>query len=248
MTKEAVNYSSEFYKSIQSDSFIAAQKVIPILKKTFNPKSVLDVGCGDGTWLRQWGSDIELNGLEGLHSKDLFVDSTYRVDFCDLNLGVPEHVLKKKFDLITCFEVAEHLKSESAELVVSQMCELADVICFSCATPGQGGVAHINERPLAYWKSFYEGLGFNMYDLVRPQIQMKQVAPWYKYNTFVYVKRNSTIEDDLKHFLVKSSADIKNFEPSSYRIRKAILSLLPVSIVTQMALIKHRFKSNTVNH
>ncbi len=43
-------YDKDFYKSQAEESYNSAQIVLNIFKKYYSPKSVLDLGCGVGTW------------------------------------------------------------------------------------------------------------------------------------------------------------------------------------------------------
>src|SRR5262249_60644531 len=53
---------------------------------------------------------------------------------------------KRRFDLVVCLEVAEHLPTDSAANLLTNLCNAGDVVLFSAAIPGQGGVNHINEK------------------------------------------------------------------------------------------------------
>src|ERR1700730_14205979 len=83
-----------------------------ILEKLFQgslPKSLLDVGCGTGTWLRA-ALDlgvVEIYGVDGVpigQEALLFPQQLFQVQdlSCPFDLG-------RKFDLVLCLEVAEHL-------------------------------------------------------------------------------------------------------------------------------------------
>lgn len=62
-------------------------------------------------------------------------------------------------DLAYCFEVAEHLPNDLGDRLVAFVAGLAPIIVFSAAQPGQGGLAHINEQPLAYWRDRFRESG-----------------------------------------------------------------------------------------
>ena len=44
-------YSTEFYDRQKDGSFRSAQRVLPHLLELTSPRSIVDVGCGVGTWL-----------------------------------------------------------------------------------------------------------------------------------------------------------------------------------------------------
>lgn len=54
-------------------------------------------------------------------------------------------LIKKRFDIVSTLEVAEHLPKERGESFVEDLTRLSDVILFSAAIPGQGGTNHVNE-------------------------------------------------------------------------------------------------------
>ena len=113
------------------------------------PEKHLDVGCGDGTMVRtalMLGVDaVGVDQLVEANSQHFYHHNL--VDVFDLKHG---------FDLVTCFEVAEHLDpSAHASLCESLTANLAEgrghYLVFTSAHPGQGGNGHLSERPAAYW-------------------------------------------------------------------------------------------------
>ena len=95
--------------------------------------------------------------------------------------------LGRRFDLALCLEVAEHLPPSGATTLVKELTELASVVVFSAAIPGQGGVGHLNERWPWYWKEKFAERGFGQYDPFRHRLWHRpDVAIWYKQNMFAY--------------------------------------------------------------
>ena len=47
-------YDSEFLDYTHFVSTKSAQAVVPIIQKALHPGSVVDVGCGRGSWLGVW--------------------------------------------------------------------------------------------------------------------------------------------------------------------------------------------------
>ena len=85
---------------------------MPLLFPGGLPKSILDVGCGTGTWLRA-ASKLgvqDLFGIDGVgFSEEQFLISLKNFKKCDLNTLID---LNRRFDAVFCFEVAEHLEPE----------------------------------------------------------------------------------------------------------------------------------------
>ena len=168
----------------------AAEQVLPILFETYNPTSIIDVGCGLGNWIevakRLTGAQII--GVDGnyVNRKLLKIDEN---EFVEQDLTKPFN-LNKKFDLAICLEVAEHLPESSAVGFIQSITNHADVIMFSAALPGQGGQNHINEQWPSYWQEHFNNCGFEMIDFFRFKIwNNSKIEYWYKQNLFLVVRK-----------------------------------------------------------
>jgi SAM-dependent methyltransferase len=164
--------------------------VVPIVLAITSPKSVLDVGCGIGTWLKvfeEYGIK-DYVGVDGEYvDRSMLEIPKYNFRSQDLR---KKWDLKRKFDLVVSLEVAEHLPAECANEFVESLIIHGDTILFSAAIPGQGGQNHINEQPLGYWESKFEKHGFFFHDVIRPLIwENGEIEWWYRQNIFL-VKRN----------------------------------------------------------
>jgi hypothetical protein len=51
--------------------------------------------------------------------------------------------LGRRFDLLQCLEVAEHLPEMHSDTLIDNLCRHGDLIMFSAAIPGQGGDFHV---------------------------------------------------------------------------------------------------------
>ncbi|MBR0289463.1 MAG: hypothetical protein IJQ82_10825 [Selenomonadaceae bacterium] len=47
-------YDENFYKLQKDGSFKSAMAILPFVTKFIHPRSVVDIGCGVGTWLAAW--------------------------------------------------------------------------------------------------------------------------------------------------------------------------------------------------
>jgi len=190
MTRSAALYSDEFYAWQADGSLSSAQAVIPHLKELVCPTSVLDVGCGVGTWLRAWAHDgtvTTLAGVDGEWVTDLLPDPA-RPLFRAHDLTTPL-ALKRKFDLVTCLEVAEHLPPRSARTLIESLCRHGDVVAFSAAVPGQDGTGHINLHWPTYWAKLFAEHGYEPYDVLRQRIWWDQrIEWWYRQNIILFAK------------------------------------------------------------
>jgi SAM-dependent methyltransferase len=182
-------YGREFYLDQQDGSFRSAEAVVPHILLAFGPGSVVDVGCGVGTWL----SVVEREGVQDVVGMDGdYVDRSMlkisRENFVSADLRMPLPV-KRSFDLAMCLEVAEHLPEAVAAELVRQLTALAPVVVFSAAIPGQDGTDHINEQWQDYWRARFAAEGFAAYDVIRPRIwNDDRIEFWYRQNIICYVK------------------------------------------------------------
>jgi SAM-dependent methyltransferase len=192
-------YDGRFYERQVATAIESAEIYLKFMWRFFQPRSVLDVGCGRGAWLKvchDLGSTA-LFGFDGdWNSQSLMIDPTIKFQAIDLNK--PFH-LSEKVDLAMTLEVAEHLQPSSASQFVKSMTEASDRVLFSAAFAGQGGINHINEQPHSYWAEIFAALGFAPFDLFRARFWGEEkVCYWYRQNTFLYVKRDSVPYEQLK--------------------------------------------------
>lgn len=102
---------------------------------------------------------------------------------------------RPQFDLVYCFEVAEHLSREMGDELVRCLSQLSKRVVFSAARPGQGGTGHINEQSLEYWRErFYQHdfvLASETTLELRQRFQARSVgARWFHENTQVFITRS----------------------------------------------------------
>lgn len=172
----------------------AAAEVLPYVFSLPDqpPRTVLDVGCGTGSWLRV-ARDLgatHVQGLDGIH-----VDQSLLViapeEFQQHDLTEP-FALGRTYDLVICLEVAEHLPDGAAVGLVKRLTEHGAFILFSAAIPNQGGQFHINEQWPAYWQPLFEQQGFYPYDILRKRFwENERVEWWYRQNMLIYAPREA---------------------------------------------------------
>lgn len=186
----ATVYDAHFYDDQAAGSFASSAQYVPYILELTRAKSVVDVGCGVGTWLQTYAhagvSDIL--GIDGswVDTSKLYIpkDKFRPVDL----LQLPR--IERRFDLAQSLEVAEHLPHSHAAQFVEFLTSLSDVVVFSAASPHQGGTDHINERWPSYWRAHFESFGYALFDVFRPRFwSSEKVMWWYAQNTFLYVKR-----------------------------------------------------------
>jgi len=157
------------------------------------PRTVLDVGCGTGSWLRaalNLGAE-EVLGIDGAEiPPGLLHVASENIRTADL--GSPLD-LGRRFDLVLCLETAEHLEPEQAGVLADSLVRHGDLILFSAAAPGQDGIHHVNLQWPSYWQKLFNDRGFACSDAVRWSIwENPRIEPWYRQNMMM-VSRNEKL-------------------------------------------------------
>jgi SAM-dependent methyltransferase len=163
--------------------------IFPIINRMFQPKSILDVGCGVGTWLKMAEENqlVDYLGIDGIEVPDeRFHVSKGHYKQCDLR---KDWDLGRTFDMALCLEVAEHLPSNASTPLISSLTKHSDTVIFSAACPYQGGQGHVNCQWPLYWQELFNSHGFVCVDSIRPVIwELEFREYWYKQNMFVATK------------------------------------------------------------
>ncbi len=166
--------------------------IVPVIMDVLNPKSVIDVGCGIGTFLHVFKKHgvKDILGLDGKWAnKEKLKKYISPENFIETDLENGFQV-DRKYDLVFCLEVAEHLHENSADILIKSLTSVSDIIIFSAAIPGQMGQNHINEQWPDYWIDKFQKHDFICHDVFRPIFWNNQnIARWYKQNMFLYTKK-----------------------------------------------------------
>jgi len=166
----------------------SADVVVPLVLQLLSPRSVIDVGCGEGAWLaafQRFGVDDVL-GVDGSYiDQNLLQIPRGRFQAADLSKPLN---LARTFDLAVSLEVAEHLPPNSAGHLVDSLTRLAPAVLFSAAIPFQGGNHHVNEQWPDKWAELFKERGYVPVDFVRKRIwQDETVEWWYAQNALLFV-------------------------------------------------------------
>lgn len=182
-------YSPAFYEGQSPASHLAGRVVLPRVLELTAAASLVDVGCGVGTWVaagRELGVPRVL-GVDGPHVQRtslLVPQECFRS--VDLSLRGATSGLGR-FDLAISLEVAEHLPRERASSFVAELVQLAPAVLFSAAIPYQGGTDHINEQWPSWWAELFAGHGYRPVDLRCEFWEARDIPNWYRQNMLLYV-------------------------------------------------------------
>jgi len=182
------DYKDNFHNAHFENSINSAKQIVPLFLSYFKAITVLDIGCGLGTWLKIFEQNkCEVFGIDSdyVEIKDLVIDDN-RFKSHDLNTS---YNLEKKFDLVISLEVAEHILPENARVFIESMCKHGDVILFSAAIPGQEGTLHYNEQYNDYWIELFSNNGYVCIDFLRHKIwNNDEISWWYRQNILIFIK------------------------------------------------------------
>jgi SAM-dependent methyltransferase len=184
-------YDHAFFEMLRDTSLSSASELVPFVHEWIRPRSVVDVGCGEGTWLETFAAHgCHVVGIDSdWVPKDRLRIAPEQFIAHDLAQSLPESLYSHPFDLAVSLEVAEHLPESRADGFVHDLARLAGHVMFSAAVPGQGGYGHINEQPHEYWIERFEDLGFAHTAILQRRFKHNEaVASWYRANVFIFMK------------------------------------------------------------
>ena len=183
-------YDDVFFNEANELKLLSAGKVAEIIDRHFNCRSVFDIGCGGGIYIKELkkmgkdvsGCDLSLAGVESSR-RELPVfraDVTKPIRF------------DKKYDLVICFEVGEHINKKYSRQLVKNCVGGADTVLFTAAPKGQGGIGHINEQPYDFWIGLFAEEGFKykakLSEKIKAEMKKEDVVPWISENFMCFSK------------------------------------------------------------
>ena len=189
------SYSDGYYNYIESLQAHSYPVMANTIVKLFSPASVIDVGCGSGGLLEVLSVHCKVRcmGIEFSEvGRTLCQRRGINCQFGDLTkpLAIAPH-----YDLLMCFEVAEHLPARYADQLVENLTSGPNRLVFSAATPGQGGHEHVNEQPNWYWIQKFDARGFRYDHLIsdgmRVEWAYRGVAHWFASNVMMFERREA---------------------------------------------------------
>lgn len=153
-------YDVAYFRQINNEEGPQAERLADLLVWKYSPKSVIDIGCASGLYLKPFlDRGIKVTGLD--NAKAVISNEVLQIPRKNIELGdITQKPPKAKADLALCIEVMEHIPASGANSGIRNISRASNLIIFSAAQPGQGGLGHINCQPPAFWQALFAQNGF----------------------------------------------------------------------------------------
>ncbi|WAR00320.1 hypothetical protein MAR_024692 [Mya arenaria] len=166
-------------------------KLVKALSAFLKEKSVGSFGDGPGAYMREMNKLGEVREYIAYDGAPFCEETSEgRVRFMDLT--VPQYGLPM-YDWIISLEVAEHIPKIHEPIYIDNLVRHSnDGLILSWAKPGQGGLAHINNRPFNYVIDVMANHGFSHDKNSSHTLQMASSFGWLRDNVNVFRRTNTT--------------------------------------------------------
>lgn len=156
------------FNNIDSEEKPFAKRLAKFIKEKINPKTILDIGCGPGTYVYEFRD-------EGIDAQGLDIDERVRGKH-HLKYQSLFDITDEKADTVICLEVAEHIEKEHEDEVVRKVVStVQNTLIWTAAAINQGGIGHINCKNKEEWAEKIAKAG-----LVRNYVKENQLIEYAK--------------------------------------------------------------------
>lgn len=133
------------------DSFFAtvAERIVVEI----GPATVLDAGCALGLLVEQ----LRARGVdaEGIDISEYAIARAPEAVRDHVRVGSVAAPFPRRYDLIVCIEVLEHMPKAEAEAAVANFCAHSDDVLFSSSPHDYKEATHFNVNPPDYWAALF---------------------------------------------------------------------------------------------
>lgn len=249
--KNSRRFSQDLYENLDDSlgSRRSAKEVIPLVLELIQPQSVIDVGCGVGSWLavfKEFGvQDILGVDVDYIDRKFLKIPEE---KFFPFDLKKPLEI-DRIFDLVICLEVAADLPSECAEMLVNYLTKLGPIVLFSSAVPFQDDSGlRINQQWPEYWVSHFRQKGYVVIDCLRKKIwNNHNVQWWFAQNMLLFVRQDYLESSELlqREFENTCTSQLSMIHPEMYLAKRVFRSVVAQLPIAAMNALRRRLAGQT---
>lgn len=165
-------------------------RIAEAIVREFHPSTVLDAGCAMGflvealrkRGVEAWGIDISDYAISQVH------DSVR--DYC--RVGSLTDPIERRYDLITCIEVIEHIPASEADTAIANLCAASDQLLLSSTPHDYGEATHFNVQAPEVWSAALAREGF-LRDLDH---DISYLTPW----AAVYTRREEPLPETVRRY------------------------------------------------
>lgn len=117
----------------------------------FAPTSVVDFGCGIGSYLESANSrGLKIKGYDISQQASKYTPH-HLLEFIEYT-DCTKELSVSKYDCVISFETAEHIDPSGTDQFITNIVNaVGSTLLFTAAPPGQLGTGHINMHPKQYW-------------------------------------------------------------------------------------------------
>ena len=180
---EADSYDRDYYER-SAQYYDRAMPAFTEWLASFNPDSIVDIGCGTGAFIAPFAGRIPVLGI------DISTDAGYLLPAAcfvryDLTKPFPKTL---SADLALSLEVYEHIPAEHEDAFLDNIVGfMPRIVVLGCAKPGQWGRHHYNCRPVEHVVEQLAKRGYvHRPEATKPLLTMKYLATFYRRNTQVF--------------------------------------------------------------
>ncbi|MCJ7632143.1 class I SAM-dependent methyltransferase [Candidatus Bathyarchaeota archaeon] len=142
------------YRNLQGE-FLGAKEIADAWKTMFNPKNLLDVGCGRGTFIA-YARDVNIEA-QGFDYSEYAINNPYprcKKEWLKVHdAKKPWPYKNKEFDLTVALDFWEHIYTDDLPFVMDEMFRVSKKWIFlQIAVAGSGGLQGRSDKGYAFAK------------------------------------------------------------------------------------------------
>jgi SAM-dependent methyltransferase len=158
--------------------------------RELRPASVLDAGCAMGFLveaLRERGVNAS-----GIDVSEFAVSQVHESVRGHCSVGSLTEPLPRRYDLIVCIEVLEHIPAAEGAAAIANLCAATDRLLLSTTPDDYGEATHLNVQPPEAWSAALARQGF-IRDVER---DASFVTPW----TALYTRADKDLSEIVRNY------------------------------------------------